>query len=97
MIIHKSILSLWSQTNRNNEMSPKFLDQNGFTFSIFSNEENRMHIHVFKDDNEAKFWLEPIVELAYNNGFKAKELKQINSIVNSNEEEFKEKYRKHVG
>lgn len=33
-------------------MSPKFLDQNGFTFSIFSNEEDRMHVHVFKDDNE---------------------------------------------
>ncbi len=57
-------------------MCPKFLAQNGFTFSIFSNEENKMHIHVFKDDNEAKFWLEPIVELAYNNGFKAKEIKQ---------------------
>jgi hypothetical protein len=78
-------------------MSPKFLDQNGFSFSIFSNEENRMHVHVFKDENEAKIWLEPAVELAYNNGFKAKEMKQITSIVNSNEEEFKEKYRKHVG
>lgn len=78
-------------------MSPKFLDQNGFTFSIFSNEENRIHVHVFKDDNEAKFWLEPDVELAHNNGFKANEIKQITTIVNNNEKEFKEKYRKHVG
>lgn len=77
-------------------MSLKFLDLNGFSFSIFSNEENRMHIHVFKDDCEAKFWLEPQVELDYNNGFKAKELKLITSIVNDNEEQFKEKYRKHV-
>ena len=55
-----------------------------------------MHIHVFKDECEAKFWLEPLVELDYNNGFKTKELKLITSIVNDNEEQFKKKYRKHV-
>lgn len=37
-------------------MSPKFLEENGFTFRVFSNEEERIHIHVFKDVNEAKFW-----------------------------------------
>lgn len=78
-------------------MSPKFLDQNGFSFCIFSNEEDRMHIHVLKDNNEAKYWLEPTVELEYNKGFKAKEIKIISSIVNENEEAFKEKYRKHIG
>lgn len=77
-------------------MSPKFLEENGYIFRIFSNEEVRMHIHVFKDFNEAKFWLEPIVELAYNNGLKTFELTKITKIVRKNEEEFKEKYRQHI-
>lgn len=29
-------------------MSPKFKEQNGFVFKIYSNEEERMHIHVLK-------------------------------------------------
>ena len=28
-----------------------------------------MHIHVIKEDKEAKFWLEPNVEIAYKGGF----------------------------
>ncbi len=34
------------------------------------------HIHVRKAGNEAKFWLEP-VSLARNDGFNAKELKEL--------------------
>lgn len=29
-------------------MSPKFKEQNGFVFKIYSNEEERMHIDVLK-------------------------------------------------
>ena len=47
-------------------MSPVFHRESSYTFKIFSNEELRMHIHVFRDDLEAKFWLEPQVELAEN-------------------------------
>ena len=47
-------------------MSPVFHRESSYTFKIFSNEELRMHIHVFRDDFEAKFWLEPEVELAEN-------------------------------
>ena len=47
-------------------MSPVFGRESGYVFKIFSNEELRMHIHVFRDDLEAKFWLEPEVELAEN-------------------------------
>lgn len=35
-------------------MSPKFKQEDGFVFRIFSNEEERMHIHVVKAENEAK-------------------------------------------
>jgi len=55
-----------------------------------------MHIHVFKDNNEAKYWLEPEISLEYNYGFKTKELKKIALIVTKNEEEFKQRYREHI-
>ena len=29
-------------------MSPKFRQEDGFVFKIYSNEEERMHIHVVK-------------------------------------------------
>ena len=35
-------------------MSPKFRQEDGFVFKIYSNEEERMHIHVVKAENEAK-------------------------------------------
>ena len=55
-------------------MSPKFKEQNGFVFKIFSNEEARIHIHIIKAEKEAKYWLEPDIELAENYGFNNKEL-----------------------
>jgi hypothetical protein len=45
-------------------MSPVFGRESGYVFKIFSNEEERMHIHVIGDGHEAKFWLEPEIELA---------------------------------
>ena len=57
-------------------MSPLFKEEDGFSFRIFSNEENRMHIHVFKAEKEAKYWLEPKVELDNNYGFTSQELKK---------------------
>jgi len=38
------------------------------------------HVHVDRDDQTAKFWLEP-AELAYNIGFRAKELRDIRRLV----------------
>ena len=50
-------------------MSPIFRREEGYCFKIFSNEEERKHIHVIKAENEAKYWLEPQIELAENYGF----------------------------
>lgn len=58
-------------------MSPKFRQEDGYIFKIYSNEEERMHIHVVKAECEAKFWLEPQIELANNYGFTNKDLKKI--------------------
>ena len=40
-----------------------------------------MHIHIVKAENEAKFWLEPEIELAENFGFNSKELSFIEKIL----------------
>ena len=78
-------------------MSPKFKQEEGFVFRIFSNEEERKHIHVVKAENEAKFWLEPRIELAENFGFTNKDLKKITKMVEIYGDEFKRLYTEHIG
>jgi hypothetical protein len=78
-------------------MSPTFKSEKGYRFHIWSNEESRMHVHVSKDDNSAKVWLEPSIEIAENKGFSEKELNKIIKIVSENENEFKSKFREHIG
>ena len=53
-------------------MTPTILRKNGYRFFFFSREEPRMHVHVMSNKGEAKFWLEPQLELAMNYGFPEK-------------------------
>ena len=78
-------------------MSPTFKEINGFVFKIYSNEELRMHIYVVKAENEAKYWLEPDIELAENFGFSSKELSFIEKILKENGDDFKIKFARHTG
>lgn len=80
-----------------NEMSPVFRRESEYTFKIFSNEEERMHIHVIHKGHEAKYWLEPQVELAKNTGIPEHELSKIKKIVEKYADRFKEQYREHIG
>jgi len=47
-------------------MSPTVFRFKGYRFFFFSKEERRPHVHVSSADGEAKFWLEPTVELVKN-------------------------------
>ena len=78
-------------------MSPVFRRENEYTFKIFSNEEERMHIHVLYNRQEAKFWLEPHVELAKNTGIPEHKLNEIKRIVEKYADNFKEQFRQHIG
>ena len=49
-----------------------------------------MHIHVLCDRQEAKFWLEPQVELAKNTGIPEHKLNEIKRIVEKYADNFKE-------
>ena len=78
-------------------MSPVFRREDGYCFKIYSNEEDRKHIHVIKAENEAKFWLEPSVELAENYGFNQKDIKRITQLVKQYGNEFKQQFAEHIG
>ena len=78
-------------------MTPTFKNTKDYRFGIFSNEERRMHVHVFSGNKHAKIWLEPVIEFAKNNGFTKKQLNEILLIVKDNEEDFRQKYRAHIG
>jgi len=53
-------------------MSPTVFKEKGYRFFFFSREESRMHVHVVSDEGEAKFWLEPEIELAKNYNYTRK-------------------------
>jgi len=78
-------------------MSPTFKTDGTIRYSIFSNEENRMHVHVYQGNKQAKVWLDPIVEPAENKGFSTTELNKIIKTVKKNEDDFKAKYKAHIG
>ena len=45
-------------------MSPTIHREGGYRFFFFSREETRPHVHIYSVDGEAKYWLEPKLELA---------------------------------
>lgn len=54
------------------------------------------HVHVDRDDETAKFWLTPAA-LAYNIGFRARELRDIQRIVSERSAEFLEAWNDYFG
>ena len=54
------------------------------------------HVHVDRDDKTAKFWLTPVV-IAYNIGFRPKELRDIRRLVNEHAAEFLEVWNDNFG
>lgn len=71
---------------------PTVLRVEGFRFYFYSHETNEpAHIHVDKGGSSAKFWLDP-VSLARNIGYSAKELKQIQNIIQDNQSFMLEKW-----
>ena len=64
-----------------NRAMPTVLRSGPYRFYFYSHEPNEPpHIHADRDDSSAKFWINP-VQLAANFGFRAHELREIQSIV----------------
>lgn len=57
----------------------------------------RIHIHVHCGNGEAKFWLEPEIELAKNSGLSRAQLREIEQIVEEHYDELKIAWKTHFG
>ena len=76
-------------------MSPTVFRFGGFRFYFFSREEPRLHVHVHHADGEAKFWLEPKIELAQNYGMNSSRLNKAQSLIRSHEDEIRVAWKEH--
>ena len=77
-------------------MSPTIHREKGYRFFFFSREEPRMHVHVYCADGEAKFWLEPQLELARNYRLSRTQLGEIEQIIEAHHDEFASAWKRHL-
>jgi len=76
---------------------PTVLRSGPYRFYFYSHEPNEPpHVHVDRDDRSAKFWLDP-VQLAGNFGFRAHELREIQSMVSQHSARFLEAWDEFFG
>ena len=54
-----------------------------------------MHVHVTSPAGEAKFWLEPQVELAKNYRMSRPQLREIEMIIEAHEDDFRTAWHRH--
>jgi Domain of unknown function (DUF4160) len=76
-------------------MSPTVFREGPFRFFFFSREEERMHIHVQSPDGEAKFWIEPRIELARNYELTAQDLRRVEQLIEEREQEIRDAWHRH--
>ena len=76
-------------------MSPTVLIYKGYRFFFFSREEKRMHVHVICAEGEAKFWMEPKIELARNHGLSSRQVSVVQSVIKDRKDEITEAWNKH--
>ena len=56
-----------------------------------------MHVHVQCERGEAKFWLEPKIELAQNHGMVAREVRAAQRLIEGNADEIRNAWQEHFG
>ena len=78
-------------------MSPTVFRAKGFRFYFFSREEPRIHVHAQSSDGEAKFWLEPRIELAVNYRLAAGDLGTIETLIVEHEDDIRAAWYRHFG
>jgi hypothetical protein len=78
-------------------VSPNLFSYKNYRFFFFSLEEPRVHVHVLSPDGEAKFWIEPQIELAMNHGFKAHQISELEKVIKEHEDEIRNAWIRHFG
>nr|WP_246525282.1 DUF4160 domain-containing protein [Geomobilimonas luticola] len=56
-----------------------------------------MHIHVHGESGEAKFWIEPRIELARNYGLSEYDLGRVRKLIEEHEDDIRSAWRRHFG
>ena len=54
-----------------------------------------MHVHVISGDGEAKFWLEPEIELAKNYHYTRQQLKDVEKLIEEHRHELISAWQEH--
>lgn len=78
-------------------MSPTVFHHGPYRFYFFSREEARMHVHVQSTAGEAKFWLEPEIELAQNYGLNPRQITTTLRLVREHEDQIRKAWQDHFG
>jgi hypothetical protein len=74
---------------------PTVLRRGAYRFYFYSHEPNEPpHVHIDRDALSVKFWLQPVT-LARNHGFSAKELRDIENIVQEYQHIIMEKWNEY--
>jgi hypothetical protein len=76
-------------------MSPTIFRAEGFRFFFFSREEPRLHVHVESSEGEAKFWLDPDIELAVNHALPQRQLNRARDLIAEHEAEIRDAWYRH--
>jgi hypothetical protein len=92
--VHASSADL-GQLRYSDVVSPTVLRVGGFRFYFFSREEPRAHVHVQNADGEAKFWVEPVVELAANYSLKPTQVTEAQKLIEEHVDGIRHAWSKH--
>jgi len=69
----------------------------GYRFFFFSREEPRPHVHINCADGEAKFWLEPEIQLVRNQGLSQIQLREIEQIIEEHQDDLRAAWNTRFG
>jgi hypothetical protein len=76
-------------------MSPTIFKWKGYRFFFFSREERRPHVHASCPDGEAKFWIEPGVDLATNHKLSQTQVMELKKTVEEKKNDILDAWRRH--
>jgi hypothetical protein len=79
---------------------PKVFEWRGYKFFFFSNEgipREPCHIHVRKNQQSAKFWIDPYVSLASAYEMSAQELVALQKTIQENSDLIRRKWNEYFG
>jgi hypothetical protein len=78
-------------------MSPTVFRHGIYRFYFFSREERRIHVHVHAPQGEAKFWIEPEISLAENQGLTTRQLSMVRRLIREREDDIRRAWQAHFG